>query len=68
MVTNDLMKFGFIELEAAADLRKTFKTKNDLTRFLGDQVAVWFNTNSGNVFLCDGDYNTAMLNSDDELS
>ena len=60
MNTQDLMKFGYRELDMAGDLLKALKDGND-TKFLGDNVAVEFNPNSGNVFLVDGDYNVAMM-------
>jgi hypothetical protein len=65
--TQDLSKFGYIELHEAGRLLSAFKDKqHDKTRFLSsDGVAVEFNTNSGNVFLVDSNYNVAMMNGDD---
>lgn len=58
-VTSDLTKFGYRELDIAADLLKALcKSPPD---FLGDGVQVFFNQDSGNVFLCDDDYRVAML-------
>lgn len=59
-VTNDLSKFGYREYDMAGDLLKAY-AQNPLDE-LGDGVQVWFNANSGNVFLCDEDFNTAMMN------
>jgi len=64
MNTNDLMDFGYRELHAAGRILLTLKTKNDETRFLGSQVKLEFNPNSGNVFLVDDDFNVAMMNGD----
>lgn len=66
IVTKDLSQFGFIELkEAGLLLTEYTNTHNQLE--LGNGLAVWFNRNSGNVFLCDEDYNVAMLDDDGEL-
>jgi hypothetical protein len=62
-VTSDLSEFGYIELKEAGKLLTAYC---DNTAILdGDNVKLWFNKNSGYVFLCDEDYNTAMLNGDD---
>ena len=63
-VTSDLTNFGYRELDMAGDLLKALKSDNDETRFLGDGVQVFMNTNNGYVFLSDEDYNTAMMNGD----
>ena len=60
-VTNDLSKFGQRELAEAGELLSTLKTVRDDTKFLGDGVQVFFNSNSGYVFLTDEDYNTAVM-------
>ena len=67
VVTKDMSEFGYRELDMAGDLLKAYKTKKDQTTMLGEGVCVWLNKNSGNVFLCDEDYNVAMLNDDGEL-
>ena len=59
--TRDISKFGQSERHEAAKLLLAIGTLQDKTILLGDDVAVEFNPNSGNVFLIDGDYNTAML-------
>lgn len=60
--TQDISKFGFIERQEAARLLSALGTHHDKTDGMGDDVAVEFNPNSGNVFLVDGDYNVAMMN------
>ena len=58
-VTSDLTKFGFRELDMAADLLKAYAANG--SDFLTDGVNVFMNTNSGNVFLCDEDMNVGVL-------
>lgn len=58
-VTNDLTKFGYRELDIAADLLKAYAENG--SSFLEDGVQVWFNANSGEVFLSDSEYNVAVL-------
>ena len=65
--TSDLSRFGFRELAIAGDLLKalsngTSKETQEGEVELGDGVQVMFNLNSGNVFLCDEDFNVAMFN------
>ena len=62
-ITNDLSQFGYRELAIAGKLLTQY-AERPTESGLGDGVAVWFNKNSGCVFLCDEDYNTAMLNGD----
>ncbi len=57
--TKDLTKFGYKELDEAGDLLKAYA--NDGCDFLNDGVELWFNTNSGSVFLCDEDYNVGVI-------
>lgn len=58
--TNDLTKFGVKELREAGELIIAYA--DNPPDFLGDGVQVWFNMNSGFVFLGDNDFNVAMLN------
>ena len=58
-VTTNLADFGYREIALARDLLNAYLEHNN-TNYLGDGVQVWFNKNSGCVFLCDEDYNTAM--------
>ena len=60
-VTKDLARFGFRELRMAAELLTAYRSDEDETELLaGDGLAVWMNTHSGYVFLCDEDCNVAM--------
>lgn len=64
-VTKDLARFGFRELGMAAELLTAYRTEADQTEALtSDGLALWCNMMSGNVFLCDEDYNVAMMNGD----
>jgi len=64
IVTSDLSEFGYIEYEEASKLLKTYCEGDVLTHGLYDGVKLFFNKNSGNVFLSDEDFNTAMMNGD----
>ena len=58
--TEDLSKFGFIELDVAADLLKAY-SRNGLPKdFIDSGVKVAFNMNSGYVFLTNDEYQVAM--------
>ena len=59
IVTSDLTKFGFRELDMAGDLLKAYASNG--SDFLTDGVNVFMNTSSGNVFLSDEDMNVGML-------
>lgn len=63
--TNDLSEFGNRELKESARLLNALcdEDKNK-TEYLSKNVKLEFNPNSGNVFLVDEDYNTAMMNGD----
>lgn len=60
LITADLSKFGYKELKIATKLLLEY------TRGAGDflisNIVLNFNTDSGNVFLSDEDYNVGMLN------
>ena len=59
-ITNNLIKFGFRELDMAADLLKAYaNNKNDVE--FGDGVNVFMNDSSGNVFLSDEDMTVGVL-------
>ena len=62
IVTSDLAEFGFRELEMVEELLKAYRIQG--ADFLGDKVKPFMNRHSGYVFLCDEDYNTAMMNGD----
>lgn len=58
-VTNDLTKFGYRELAIAGELLKAYGDNG--SDFLYDGVQVWFNANSGYVFLSDSDFNVGVM-------
>lgn len=60
--TQDLSKFGYRELDMAADLLKALA--NGEGDFLNDGITLEFNPNSGNVFVYDEEFNTGMMNGD----
>lgn len=62
IVTSDLTKFGYRELDMAGDLLKAY-AKNGCD-FLGYDTNVFMNSNSGNVFLADEDGGVGMMNGD----
>lgn len=64
IVTSDLTKFGYRELDMAADLLKAYANDKGNTDFLSDGINVFMNTNSGNVFLCDEDMSVGVLEDD----
>ena len=59
IVTQNLNRFGYRELDLAVKLLEALKDQP--IDFLGRGVRLCFNTFSGNVFLCDEDYNVAMM-------
>lgn len=67
IVTCDLSEFGTRELLKVAELLKAYGENKGGDHGLYDGVKPWFNRSSGCVFLCDEDYNTAMLNDVGEL-
>ena len=56
--TIDLSNFGYRELDMAAKLLTALS--NGGSDFLGNEIAIEFNPNSGEVFLIDEDCNIAM--------
>jgi len=68
--TKDLRKFGYRELDEASNLLKAYANGKYATaddEILGDGVEVWFNINSGYVFLMDEDYNVVMEDGEGRL-
>lgn len=61
ITTSDLSRFGYRELEMAAELIKGY---GENSRLLGDGVSLTFNLNSGYVFLTDDEFTVAMMNGD----
>ena len=60
--TNDLSRFGYRELKMAGELLTALSEQG--ADYLTDHVNIFMNTNSGNVFLSDEDFNVAMMNED----
>jgi hypothetical protein len=58
--TEDLSKFGFIELDVAADLLKAYSRHGLPKDFSDSGVKLAFNMNSGYVFLTNDEYQVAM--------
>jgi hypothetical protein len=65
ITTTDLSKFGKIELTELAVLIKAMDQQGLPDDFNNDEVTPMFNTNSGNVFLTNSDFQVAMMNGDD---
>lgn len=68
MITDDLSKFGFKELQETGMIINEYCDDNMTHRareHITSGIKVMFNTESGNVFIVDEDYNTLMYN--DEL-
>jgi hypothetical protein len=64
ITTTDLSRFGYREKSMAADLLKAMCKIGLPEDFNDDEVTVMMNTNSGNVFLTNSDYQVAMMNGD----
>ena len=62
IVTSDLSKYGYKELDEAGELLKAY-AKNGAD-FLNDGLTLNFNINSGKVFMSDEDYNVGILEND----
>lgn len=64
VVTSDLSRFGWRERRMAATLLTASCDGGFPDGFNDDEVTVMMNTNSGNVFLTNSDYQVAMMNGD----
>lgn len=64
VTTTDLSRFGYRELAMLEELLKAMREQGLPEDFYDDEVVPMFNCNSGNVFLTNSDYQTAMLNGD----
>ena len=64
IVTTDLTKFGFRELEMMEELSKAWRTQGLPVDFWDEGVHIAFNTHSGYVFLTNSDFQAAMMNGD----
>lgn len=71
MNTNDLSDFGMIELREASKILTAYcdgkLTARAKENFGSKGVKLEFNTDSGNVFLVDDDYNVLMIDDDGML-
>lgn len=64
ITTTDLAKFGYREKAMALSLLQAMFDQGLPNDFNDDEVTIMMNTNSGNVFLTNSDYQVAMLNGD----
>jgi len=62
--TTDLSQFGWRERRMAAELLTASCDKGFPEDFNDDEVVIMMNSNSGNVFLTNSDYQVAMMNGD----
>ncbi len=60
--TTDLSKFGFREIAMAKDLLVEWVERGLPDDFERDEVTIMMNFNSGNVFLTNSEFQTAMMN------
>jgi len=60
--TTDLTDFGCRERELAKELLQAWNEQGLPEEFYEDGIQIMFNTNSGNVFLTNSDYQVAMMN------
>jgi len=64
-ITNDLDNLGYMELDDAVELLKAYIEQRP--EFLGKGTRIYFNENSGFVFIADDDNNVALLNDNGKL-
>lgn len=60
-ITQDLEKFGNIELKIASELLSALAEINTKSNFFGEGLTLNFNTGSGYVFLSDEDFNVGVM-------
>ena len=60
IVTKDLSEFGYREQELAQDIFIAWRNNGLPQDFYNDGVELWFNKNSGYVFLSNSDYQVAI--------
>ena len=60
--TTDLAKFGARERRIAEELLKAWREQGLPEDFYDEDVTIMLNTNSGNVFLTNSEYQAAMMN------
>ena len=63
-VTCDLARFGSREREMVRELLDAWHSQGLPDDFNDDEVKPFMNMNSGNVFLCNSDFQVAMMNGD----
>jgi len=61
-LTTDFSRFGYVELDQAGTLLKEYSNNPHILD--GDNIQIFFNLNSGCVFISDEDFNVAMMNGD----
>ena len=59
-VTKDLSEFGYREQKLAQDIFIAWRNNGLPQDFYNDEVELWFNKNSGYVFLSNSDYQVAI--------
>jgi len=64
-ITSDLDRLGYMELNEAVEILKAYIKQRP--EFLGEGTRIYFNEDSGIVFIADNDYNVALLNDDGKL-
>lgn len=64
ITTTDFAKFGYRERKLAEQLLKAWNEQGLPEDFHEDEVVIIMNTNSGNVFLTNSDFQVAMMNGD----
>jgi len=64
ITTTDLSRFGHRERELAEELLRAWRKQGLPEDFDYDEVQIMFNTNSGNVFLTNSQYQAVMMNNE----
>lgn len=64
VTTTDFSKFGYRERKIAEVLLKIWNENGLPEDFYNNEVTIMFNTNSGNVFLTNSEFQVAMMNGD----
>jgi hypothetical protein len=64
ITTTDLSHFGYRELHLAKDLLQALEDQGLPEDFNDDGLTIMMNTNSGNVFFTNEDFQVAMVNGD----
>lgn len=64
ITTTDFAQFGNREREMAEELLRAWRVQGLPEDFENDEVTIMMNTQSGNVFLTNSEYQVAMMNGD----